>query len=665
MRKHNLIVALCAATHVVNADTRLRSLREIQPLTDDDRAAGISTVALCDQNDDAATQLVACGPTCKQRIKTECKAARLKEGDDTSPTGSSPMSWQASTLNGLSGFIAERAKAEVINWAESLISKYLCGMTSPPVPPGIKRELWFHDTCALFGDPQLAMQKSTAMIAAAVRSDLVRIPRAIARWFAEAEAKNLGPEKVERITHDAEAAARVYESLRRGASPLEIVAGLGHDIDLRQQCIADTKAHPDRVTPECALVLAGIVVEHFGPIITSNNITTIDAKNFDSIFTLVFAGPGLCTAVNEAFGVSLPPVAQSAPTTGAALPPCTLSPSVPVPLKRYIMILDLPVGDVDFDIFKARLRQLAQAMVELEALVREVKKSVNIQALLSSTGKLEITDAAITRAADSFIALVHAALGLFDNKQGIEGYEAAVDDALEIARLGLRLASGDYTGAGATLVNLAGSDHLGIALPESFKRFLAFTMDVATAKSSDDVQHAIEMAAAPVGGWKVKHQHLSITLNAFAGAMGGYEWTTQSALMASATKPGSGLAGGLFAPVGVDIAAPFCDSVSAGIFISALDVGQLTWSRLSNVTDSTATASITPNVDFAQVVSPGAYVHLGIGNSPFVVGAGLSFAPALRSYTLGGSTTTTAFDEIRFGIFLGVDVTILPMWTNK
>jgi hypothetical protein len=100
-----------------------------------------------------------------------------------------------------------------------------------------------------------------------------------------------------------------------------------------------------------------------------------------------------------------------------------------------------------------------------------------------------------------------------------------------------------------------------------------------------------------------------------------------------------------------------------------LDLGQLTWSRLSNVSESDkqAKASITPEVNFAQVVSPGVYLHVSAGNSPFVFGAGVSFAPALRDYTLGSdaSAKTEPLDTLRLGVFIAVDVTILPLWSDR
>jgi hypothetical protein len=141
MRTDALIVSLCVAAQVANADTHLKSIDDLQPLTDAERAAGITRVALCDDHTRApAERFQSCGTNCMKRLEVHCKTALTSEPADTTGISASTMSWQASALNGLSGFIAERSKAEVINWAEGLIAKHLCSMTSPPVPPAIARE---------------------------------------------------------------------------------------------------------------------------------------------------------------------------------------------------------------------------------------------------------------------------------------------------------------------------------------------------------------------------------------------------------------------------------------------------------------------------------------------------------------------------------------------
>jgi hypothetical protein len=94
-----------------------------------------------------------------------------------------------------------------------------------------------------------------------------------------------------------------------------------------------------------------------------------------------------------------------------------------------------------------------------------------------------------------------------------------------------------------------------------------------------------------------------------------------------------------------------------------LDLGQVTWSRLEEKTPSQMEAGVQrlPDPSLAQVLSPGAYLVLGLGRSPFTIGVGASIAPDLRIYT-ATDQTDRALTVWRLGFFLAVDVTVFPLW---
>jgi len=199
----------------------------------------------------------------------------------------------------------------------------------------------------------------------------------------------------------------------------------------------------------------------------------------------------------------------------------------------------------------------------------------------------------------------------------------------------------------------------------SLQATIALTADLGSARTSQDVQVALESAAGPVGSWKQAHHHLTLRIAGFAGLTGGYERPTVG------TSPSlmGNFAGGGFAPVGFDISGPISDSFSLGILVSAVDVGQLLTSPISPSTP-VATAP-TPqmaeaggDVKLIQVLSPGLYGHLGLWNSPITVGAGVAVAPLLRSYTLEGTSDVTQYSMWRFNIFLAVDIGVLPIYSG-
>jgi hypothetical protein len=260
-----------------------------------------------------------------------------------------------------------------------------------------------------------------------------------------------------------------------------------------------------------------------------------------------------------------------------------------------------------------------------------------------------------------------------------------VRDGLETSHAFIALA-GDvllehYPQVAAQVVELGA--RIGVALPAAARRYLAFVVDVATAPDSDGVRRAFEAVAAPVGGWRMKRERLSLSVSAFAGVMAGLEYPDASAMADAALQPGGGWAAGLFAPIGIDLAWPAArhpfylgnlvsltpPGWSHGVFISILDVGQLTWARLSDRSVEDGSPAIAAGTDFTQVFSPGVYYHVGLGDSPFTIAVGASYAPALRDYRVAAGDPMDRADDrveplstLRLGLSLSIDVTILPIW---
>jgi hypothetical protein len=200
-------------------------------------------------------------------------------------------------------------------------------------------------------------------------------------------------------------------------------------------------------------------------------------------------------------------------------------------------------------------------------------------------------------------------------------------------------------------------------------RFAPLVAEIAAASSSKDVATALEAAAAPAGSYKAKYERSSLSLNAAVGAMVGLE------LVRTDPPPGaveetatSGMFAGL-AALGVHVSTPFVEReagghwLHGGLLLSVLDLGALTTQRFESEISSTEQVDDEPNVGVAQLFAPGAYLTLGLFHSPFLLGAGFSFAPSLRTITTtdtAGVATSQDVPAVRYGTFLAMDLTLLP-----
>jgi hypothetical protein len=207
-------------------------------------------------------------------------------------------------------------------------------------------------------------------------------------------------------------------------------------------------------------------------------------------------------------------------------------------------------------------------------------------------------------------------------------------------------------------------------LPDSkARKYLMLLGDLAQAKTAAEVQTALEGAAAPVGSWRLKRRGFVASISAVVGLHTGAELVlgVKSAATQSSSTHDVGYGLGLMASLGLDLAWPIMNSrSSAGLYFSVLDVGQLAYARLGTV-DGAAKDDVTAGskASFLGVLSPGVYARFGLCRTPFTLGMGFSYAPELRQYLVDttkrdSDAPKAAFDTMRFGIFLGVDLTLLP-----
>ena len=352
-------------------------------------------------------------------------------------------------------------------------------------------------------------------------------------------------------------------------------------------------------------------------------------------------------------------------------------PRVPPDLVLYGKIAARRIGDhavalglVDAATEGKALEELSTAIARLDTDLRRLVVAVDQVKVAIAAAKDDPTKFQAT------IVLAHAVVELVRTagdivpasvfpghdagKQKLADLLAIVDEIVDATAAAIE---GDYATTFtrvATSTSLMASHGLGKALPDGLGKYGPFLAEVATAKTPDDVERALDAAAAPVGGGLAKRGsgRRTIALTAYLGWQLGSEYTP-----VSNGNTVSGTQTGVFAPVGVDVTWGVCKKLSLGLMFSAIDLGALaSWRTSDPVPAGGAIADgskveTSPEIGFREVLSPGLYGVLGIDR--FALGVGASMSPQLREITKDGMLVEHD-SALRVGVFVAIDVTLFP-----
>jgi V8-like Glu-specific endopeptidase len=212
----------------------------------------------------------------------------------------------------------------------------------------------------------------------------------------------------------------------------------------------------------------------------------------------------------------------------------------------------------------------------------------------------------------------------------------------------------DFAGAFVEAQALTKLIDLDITVP-FFNKYGPFLVQLATAKDAESVKQTLATAAAPAGSFRAKRDSAanSLTLNSYLGGQGGFEWV-------DANPENAALAGGFFAPVGVERSWGLGKSgLSIGIFASIIDIGALFTVRdgVEIIGSDSLRVQNDATIGLKQVLSPGLYGTLGIGRDiPFTLGVGASLQPDLRRVLREGDTGEGSKTSAkRVLVFMGFD----------
>ena len=201
-----------------------------------------------------------------------------------------------------------------------------------------------------------------------------------------------------------------------------------------------------------------------------------------------------------------------------------------------------------------------------------------------------------------------------------------------------------------------------------FTRYGSFMAAVATAKTSDDMETAIEAFVLPAGSSSVKRESpVNISLNAYTGLFLGHEsiqGISNSHIFNSY---------GLTAPIGISINRgerrlfnPWWGNghSSFSLFISIIDIGAVAAYRFRDDTTSQV-----PKIQLKNILSPGAFLSIGIPKTPLSLNLGAQMGPNLRQID-NNSTAQPSADASnkiywRYSVSLVVDIPLLNLYTKS
>lgn len=275
-----------------------------------------------------------------------------------------------------------------------------------------------------------------------------------------------------------------------------------------------------------------------------------------------------------------------------------------------------------------RLQQLCSTCNiddEIKALTARIEAGIGkVELFVSLVAALERVDThdpdSVARVLDQLADLLAALLPATD----------ASSDVVSSLRAASSFASGKYASGMLRLTSLHVvsewlSKHEDLEkVWNGVVKFAALIGSLAEAKNETDAREILEAATTGVSYREYRQGGWAAFVAGYAGINGGFEFG----------GPTGGAVIAPLLPVGVEFGRPLGESSSFNI-VSLLDVGALAARRLTKEgTESMGmdgNVKTSPQDGLAAVLAPGLFLGFGLGDSPFLLGAGFQFLPASRS----------------------------------
>ncbi len=199
---------------------------------------------------------------------------------------------------------------------------------------------------------------------------------------------------------------------------------------------------------------------------------------------------------------------------------------------------------------------------------------------------------------------------------------------------------------------------------KSLLKYGTFMAAIIDAKTSDDVQAAIESAALPVGSARIKREStFNIALNAYCGPYVGYERVYDLDPKWMSASKSTVNSYGLTAPVGISISyGGNCKRAknhsSYSLFLSVIDIGAIASFRFIDTT-----TEVLPTIQLKNILSPGIFFSYGIPKLPVSVNAGWQMGPLLRKVDTQINENTYSDRYGRVSLSICIDIPIVNFYT--
>jgi hypothetical protein len=199
---------------------------------------------------------------------------------------------------------------------------------------------------------------------------------------------------------------------------------------------------------------------------------------------------------------------------------------------------------------------------------------------------------------------------------------------------------------------------------KSLLKYGTFMSAIIDAKTSDDVEAAIESAALPVGSARIKREStFNIALNAYCGPYMGYERVYDLDPKWMSASKSTVNSYGLTAPVGISVSyGGNCKRAknhsSYSLFLSVIDIGAIASFRFSDTL-----TEVLPTIQLKNILSPGIFFSYGIPKSPISVNAGWQMGPLLRKVDAQINENTYSDRYVRVSLSICIDIPIVNFYT--
>jgi hypothetical protein len=199
---------------------------------------------------------------------------------------------------------------------------------------------------------------------------------------------------------------------------------------------------------------------------------------------------------------------------------------------------------------------------------------------------------------------------------------------------------------------------------KSLLKYGTFMAAIIDAKTSDDVQAAIESAALPVGSARIKREStFNIALNAYCGPYMGYERVYDLDPKWMSASKSTVNSYGLTAPVGISVSlGGNCrrakNHSSYSLFLSVIDIGAIASFRFIDTT-----TEVLPTIQLKNILSPGIFFSYGIPKLPISINAGWQMGPLLRKVDAQINENTYSDRYGRVSLSICIDIPIVNFYT--